>query len=127
MRIVIIFAIFCLVSYVKGSVEKNQYCVNKSSLAWDKYSNQPSIIGTFVNCIANVQDVMLAPYFTNGLRINVSTEILLNHLIQVDELANTVTLDFFFKMYWVKFGYVIVNELSIIYIIKYKRANIKIR
>lgn len=76
------------------------YCVNESSVVWIN-ERQPSIIGTFVNCLIYTQDAMIAPYYTTAKIINVSTEIFLNNLIKVDEVTSTVTLDFFFVTYWV--------------------------
>ena len=76
------------------------YCVNDSSVVY-MYDGVPSIVGTFVNCLKNVQDAMIAPFYDNGQIINVSTEVFLNNLILVDEAASSITLDFFFLTYWV--------------------------
>ena len=76
------------------------YCVNESTVVYD-YEIEPSIIGTFVNCLKTVQDAMIAPYYDTGARINVSTEVFLNNLISIDEVSSTVTMDFFFYTVWV--------------------------
>lgn len=102
-RMITRFAMYALLTRVLLLCLWNRvaaYCVNESSVVWiDEY--QPSIIGTFVNCLIYAQDAMIAPYYTTGQQINVSTELFLNNLIKVDEVTSTVTLDFFFLTYWV--------------------------
>ena len=95
---VILFA--CASSFTLAQHVISNYCVNESTLVYD-YENEPSIVGTFVNCLRTVQDAMIAPYYDLGSRINVSTEVFLNNLISIDEVSSTVTIDFFFKTYWV--------------------------
>lgn len=97
---IVLFACACSVALAQHVV--SNYCVNESTLAYD-YENNPSIIGTFVNCLRTVQDAMIAPYYDLGSRINVSTEVFLNNLISIDEVSSTVTVDFFFKTFWVSF------------------------
>lgn len=92
-----------LLATANSAVSQNHsqnYCVDESSLVYT-YENEPSIVGTFVECLKTVQDAMIAPYYDTGVRINVSTEVFLNNLIDVDEVSSTVTLDFFFNTIWV--------------------------
>lgn len=79
----------------------NNYCIDNSTVVYT-YEGVPSIVGTFINCLKTVQDAMIAPYYDTGVRINVSTEVFLNNLINIDEVSSSVTLDFFFNTIWVK-------------------------
>jgi len=97
---VLLFACVCYLMLAQHVVPN--YCVNESTLVYD-YENEPSIVGTFVNCLRTVQDAMIAPYYDLGSRINVSTEVFLNNLISIDEVSSTVTVDFFFKTFWVSY------------------------
>lgn len=80
----------------------NRTCVNDTDIVYDVYG-LPSIIGTFSKCLENVQDIMIAPYFTSHQQMNISTEIELNNLVSIDELSSTVTLDLFFDITWYDF------------------------
>lgn len=99
------YAILLGVSCLVGAQHHNiNYCINESTVVYD-YEKEPSIIGTFVNCLRTVQDAMIAPYYDTGVRINVSTEVFLNNLISIDEVSSTVTMDFFFNTIWVSTQY----------------------
>jgi hypothetical protein len=87
-----------------GLRSNRTFCVNSSDLVWNSMTNQPSIIGTFIKCLENVQDAMIAPYYEDSLPINVSTQIYLNNLIQINEISSSVELDFQFFIGWVKFS-----------------------
>ena len=101
-HIVAVFICYMTIGKATTTNANKTYCVNESSVVWN-YAHEPSIIGTFVNCIANVQDAMLAPYYARGQIINVSTAVFLNNLISVDEVTTSVTLDFFFMNEWVSY------------------------
>ena len=76
------------------------YCVDNTTIAYTA-SGAPSIIGTFYNCLETVQDGLIASFYDNNIAMNVSTEMWLNNLINVDEASSTVTLDILFIMVWV--------------------------
>jgi hypothetical protein len=40
-------------------------------------------------------------YYLNGQVFNVTSQILLNNLIKVDEVSSTVSFDFYFRVYWI--------------------------
>jgi hypothetical protein len=44
-----------------SGVGTDLYCVNDSTIVYT-YENDPSIIGTFINCLDAVQDGLVAPY-----------------------------------------------------------------
>lgn len=76
------------------------YCIDESKVVYN-YEGVPSVIGTFINCLKGVGDAMIAPYYDTKMQINVSTEVFLNNLINVDEVSSTVTVDLFFNILWV--------------------------
>ena len=91
-----LFLLLCLTS----TFGIQEYCINESSVVYN-YEGAPSIVGTLVNCLENIQDEMIAPYYDTTQRVNVSTEVFLNNLVNVDEVSSTVTFDFFFNTIWV--------------------------
>ena len=93
--------LFVLVSSHIVIINAAQYCVNDSTISYD-FEGNPAIIGTFVNCLKSVQDAMIAPFYDNTRRINVSTEVFLNNLISVNEVESAVTLDIYFSTSWVR-------------------------
>ena len=94
---IVLGQLYCVLSM---GIANNVYCVNESTIVYG-LGGQPSIVGTLVNCLRNVQDGLTSPYYSTGKRINVSTEVFLNNLISVNEVSNTVSLDIFFSTNWV--------------------------
>jgi hypothetical protein len=78
-----------------------KYCVNDTDVVYNSYNNKTSVIGTLINCIRKVQDVMITPtYDLGGHALNVSVSVTMNHLVYVDELTSLVTMDFFAVYSW---------------------------
>jgi hypothetical protein len=82
-------------------VTSSKYCIDNSTVIY-LYNGEPSIIGTFISCLRSTQDALISPFYDDGKTVNVTTEVILNNLINVDEVSSSVELDFFFITSWVR-------------------------
>lgn len=80
--------------------DKYGYCVNETDLVYD-YAGEVSVGSTFAVCLQNVMDIMLAPVYSTGELVNVSVQLTINNLMEINELKNSASFDFFFWMHWV--------------------------
>ena len=76
-----------------------RYCITEADLVYD-FNDEVTFVGTFFKCLGNVQDALTAPFYTTGKTINVSSQILINSLISLDELTNSYTFDCFLFYQW---------------------------
>jgi hypothetical protein len=61
----------------------------------------PSVYATLQNCLSNIADPILPPSYVEGYGSTVVvSDMLLNNLHQVSEIEGAVTLDFYFRLYW---------------------------
>lgn len=104
MMAAVILICLLLTKAATGSIDDSTYCVNETSVVYN-FEGEPSVIGTLLNCLRAVQDGMIAPYYDTKARINVSTEVILNNLISINEVTSTVSLDFFFQTSWVSLAF----------------------
>ena len=70
--------------------------------AFVSYSNngQISIANSVVLCMQNVDDLHLYPFYQDDNILVVQSYIILNNLINIDSVTNTVELDFFWRVVW---------------------------
>jgi hypothetical protein len=64
---------------------------------------QVAMVDTFRVCLNNITDVLGLPIFYSGSqrsRVQVNTTIQLNNLHEVDAIAGTVTVDFYWRLMW---------------------------
>lgn len=100
MKTVLAIFLYILIQCAIASNAGSIYCVNESSVVYN-FEGAPSVVATLLNCLRAVQDGLIAPYYDTKVRINVSTEVLLNNLISVNEVSSSVSLDLFFATSWV--------------------------
>jgi hypothetical protein len=75
-------------------------CVNSSSLVYDS-NGVVSIMKTFQLCLENIGgDGPLFPGYSTGGQVAVEVDVSLDNLIRIDEVTNTVSLDFFLNLEW---------------------------
>jgi hypothetical protein len=79
--------------------KKYGYCINETTLVRD-FRGQASIVGSLAKCIFNIQDALVYPGYYTGLKENVSVQVTINNLIQIDELQSTASFDIFFWLSW---------------------------
>ena len=61
----------------------------------------PDIKRTMYDCVDNTLDMFQPPSFTNGADpVDVYVAFAINNLISISELESTVTLDFYWRLYW---------------------------
>ena len=61
----------------------------------------PDISATLMDCILHIADPMLCPSFiSNSGTKNLYVAFSFNNLMDVSELEGTVTMDFYFRLYW---------------------------
>lgn len=61
----------------------------------------PSLYFTLQNCLSNIADPILPPSYSEGNgNTVVVADLLLNNLHQVSEIEGSVTLDFYFRLFW---------------------------
>ena len=65
-------------------------------------ANNPDIRSTMYDCIDNIADAYLPPSYLNNTNLTeIQIAFALNNLMSVSEIESTVTMDFFFRIYWV--------------------------
>ena len=94
MHLLVLFALFSSCWATNSS-----YCINESDIVYD-FNHNPSIIGTFLNCLANVQDALIYPGYSAGSILNISANLQINNLISIDELTDIVTFDVSLMVQW---------------------------
>lgn len=77
----------------------NKFCVNESTLVFAG-NGRVSVVNTILACLNNVMDGLTEPNLWNNQILNISFNVVLNNIVSIDELQNTVTLDFLFFMQW---------------------------
>jgi hypothetical protein len=81
-------------------VNRTKYCVDESTVVFTAYNNQPSIIGTLLNCLLEIQDAMVSPVYSLGETLNISTTVVLNNLVSISEMTNEAVFDLVLLLRW---------------------------
>lgn len=74
-------------------------CVNDSTISYHR-SGQVAVLKTFATCIENVLDPLLFEGYATQQSIPFKAQVSLNNLVEVNEVQNTVTIDFLLRVYW---------------------------
>lgn len=65
-------------------------------------SGNPDIPATLYDCVANIADANQPPsYVSGGGPISVQVSYAINNMISLNELESSVTLDFYWRLYWI--------------------------
>jgi hypothetical protein len=74
-------------------------CINESSVVYHS-SGAPSFSKTFAICLENALDPLLFGGYATGTLIPFEAQVSLNNVVAVNEVENTVTIDFLLRVYW---------------------------
>eukprot|EP01031_Cornospumella_fuschlensis_P039969 gene39969-48689_t len=76
-------------------------CINESSLVYAP-SGVLSVTQSLIKCLSNINDPLIFPgyFFGNGKPMMLYNQVALNNLIRVNEVENSVTFDFYFRLFW---------------------------
>jgi hypothetical protein len=77
-----------------------KYCIDSSTVQYG-LNNKASVMGTFIECISKVQDIMISPTYYTNEPVRVNSSITLNNLISIDELSGQVAVDLMLNLRWV--------------------------
>ena len=86
-------------STIPTNYTSKTYCINETDVKYD-YKGNVSIYETFATCLRNTPDALLAPFYSDGETINVTSINILNNFISVNELENIVNFDIFLVITW---------------------------
>jgi hypothetical protein len=77
-------------------------CLNSTDLENSKYMDSTSVQSALKLCFERILDPLMYPGYVKGSLMNLSISFNLNNLIEVNEVKNTITLDFFINMQWIE-------------------------
>jgi hypothetical protein len=63
-------------------------------------SGKASFQKTFATCLENAHDPLLFEGYATNNHITVQAQVALNNLVEVNEVQNTVSVDFLLRVYW---------------------------
>lgn len=81
------------------SASQHEFCVNETTLVYGM-NNRVSITDTIVQCLLTLKDGQLFPGYITQTMVNVSVQVVLNNLVSIDPLSDSVTIDFFLNFQW---------------------------
>jgi hypothetical protein len=96
--------IFRIVAMVLGSLVLSHAICDVSFT-----NGELDITNTLYNCSVQMTDSRLVASMKSNQPVVVTTQLLLNSLISVNEIEGTVTLDLYFKLQWIDPRWVIPN------------------
>jgi hypothetical protein len=100
-RILVLLLLLSYLSYFYG--QDTYECVDNSTVVIAE-NGVVSFTQTFITCLQNINDPLIFPgYFFPNVPsdpLKIAAQVALNNLIAVNEIDSTVTLDFFFRLYW---------------------------
>lgn len=75
-------------------------CINSTEVVYSP-DGSASIMETFQKCIERIGgDAVFFPGFDTGKKLSVDMAVSLNNLVDINEVTNTISLDFFLTMGW---------------------------